>query len=614
VATKKTSFLQSPWLILIAPLLAFPFMVNLRIFPFIAPNEEPKWAVLTVCVLWMGLAAAWLWFKQKKPLNVSKPTLPALLLITYLTILAIGIFIGPNKTEGMLRFSFWFFCITIFVVAAWAIRHEPTWKNMLIWSLSIGSFVFSLGYWESYFLDYGKPNYNIHVLFSPIGHVNFTGDVLIILLPILMWILGTKTNPTLRILSWFSVTTLATVLLVASSRGALGGVVIAAIVSLIIFSKHYQSWAMFSGKHITSILIGSALLASVIIYSTLPYHYRDLARISATAGQATTDIGKVELSANVLQPPLVDMWVALSPFLGARTPIFASTTAMTLNAPWLGQGTGNYAWVYPNFSNRYPDFRDPLSSTRTFTTNPHNVVLQIASQNGIPAMFIFMGLLLLFWWKMFHSLWQKWDGYLLSGLAALSAAIFDAMFNHVFFNPASMFVFALLGGSWWGYMSHVKDSKHKQIQPKVAATLAVAFVLTLSFWPIRWTVSEWYAGQAMAHAKKPAFEAKFYQKAYNWNPENFRAVFGMGQVAYKQKKYAESVRYFQEFEQFYPYNPPALNMLGAAYMMMGDYANAEKTFRNALIVFPGFEMAEQNMLRARVFNQQQQQQYQTPTK
>ncbi|MDQ7005384.1 MAG: O-antigen ligase family protein [Ghiorsea sp.] len=600
------SFLHSPWLVLIAPLFAFPFMINLRIFPFIAPNEEPKWAILTVCALWMGLATTWLWAKRKTPLAITTPSLPALLLLTYLTILGIGIFIGPNMTEGMIRFSFWFFCAAIFAASAWAIRHKAKWQTVLVWSVSIGSAVFSLRYWESYFLDFDKPNYNIHVLFSPIGHVNFTGDVLIMLLPMLMWALVAKSNPTLRILNWFSVATIATILLVASSRGALGGIAVATTLTLLIIIKHYPSWSTLPSQKVTGLLLGSALLASVLTYNALPYHYRDLARVSATAGQATTDKGKIELSPDALQPPLVDMWVNFSPLLGARTPIFASTTAMTLDAPWLGQGTGNFPWVYPSYSNRYPDFRDPLSSTRTFTTNPHNVVLQIASQNGIPAMLIFMVLLLFFWWTLLRSLWKNLDGYTLAGFAAISAAMFDAMFNHVFFNPASMFVFALLGGSWWGYIVHTEKQQPKQLQPKIAATFILIAAITLSIYPARWLISEWYAGQAMVYVKYPSHEAKYYQKAYDWNPENFRAVFGMGQVAYKQKKYAESARYFSEFQQFYPYNPPALNMLGAAYMMNGNFLQAEQAFAQAVAVFPGFEMAEQNLQRARSLAQQQQ--------
>ncbi len=603
------SFFNSPWLVLIAPLFTFPWMINLRIFPFIAPNEEPKWAILSACALWMGLAAFWLWFKRKGPLDITNPTLPFLLLLTYLTILAIGIFIGPNMTEGIIRFAFWFFCAVIFVTSAWAIKHETKWQTMLIWSVSIGSFVFSLRYWESYILDYGKPNYNIAVLFSPIGHINFTGDVLIMLLPFLMWVLIAVKNPILRVLNWFSITTIIAILLVASSRGALGGLFVGSVFLIFFIIKHRQTWLKTSlSNPLPLILIFSTLIAAWLTYNALPYHYRDLARVSATAGQAASGKGKKVLTPQVLQPPLVDMWVELSPLLGARTNIFASTTAMTLDAPLLGQGTGNFAWVYPSYSNRYPDFRDALSSTKTFTTNPHNVVLQIASQNGIPAMLIFMGLLLLFWWRLARHLWHKLDGFVLSGLTAVSAAIFDAMFNHVFFNPASMFVFALLGGSWWGYLNTKGDTNQHvwHLPAKPLATVTLITILILSIWPIRWVISEWYAGQAMTYMRYPTYEADFYQKAYGWDKENFRAVFGLGQVTYKQKKYAESAKYFREFETFYPYNPPALNMLGAAHMMSGHFNEAEQAFLRAILIAPDFEMAKQNQQRAHALFLQQQ--------
>jgi len=601
---RQTSFFHSPWLVLIAPLLAFPLMINVRVFPFVAPNEEPKWAILTLCFLWMGLAAAWLWFKRSTPLSIPKPSLPSLALLLYILILAVGIFIGPNMTEGMIRFAFWFFCISILLLSIWATRHEPQWMNRLIWSLSIGSFIFSLRYWESYFLDYGKPNYNISVLFSPIGHVNFTGDVLIILLPMLIWVLATYNNVILRVLNWFSVATFATILLVASSRGALGGLFIAFIITLLYFIKHHKHLLAHKKDYmLPSLLIGSTLIASLLVYNALPYHYRNLARVSASAGQATTEQGKIVLTQQALQPPLVDMWVELSPLLGARTPIFAATAAMTLDAPILGQGTGNFAWVYPSYSNRYPDFRDPLSSARTFTTNPHNVVLQIASQNGIPAMLIFMGLLLYFWFRLAQASWQQWNPHYITGLAAISAVLFDAMFNHVFFNPASMFVFALLAGTWWGLLP-AKQQGTLQVKPQLLSVVSIATVIVLCIWPMRWIVSEWYVGQAMAYMRQPAQEAQFYQKAYNWDKENFRAVFGMGQVAYKQKNYAQSAKYFEEFQTFYPYNPPALNMLGAAYMSMGQFKKAEVVFEQALKIYPGFKMIEQNLQRVKMILQQ----------
>lgn len=616
---QTSSFFSSPWLFLAAPLFIFPWMLNLRIFPFIAPNEEPKWALLIFCALWLSVGLTVYWF-QRASIFMKKPNIVGILFIGYLLLLAVGIFVGPNTTEGFIRFAFWLFVALIWLISAWAAQKEPKWIDALVWSTSVASFVFSLRYWWSYFQDFGKPNYNISVLFSPIGHVNFTGDVLVILLPLLVWILASYHNPILRVVNWFSVTTVATVLLVASSRGALGGLALASIVIALIALKHRHQliYAIQQKKnHLPVLLAGSALLISIPIYDLLPYHYRDLARVSATAGQAMTGEGKKILTPHVQQPPLADMWAELSPLLGARTNIYACTTAMTWDAPLLGKGTGNFAWVYPNYSNRYPDFRDTLSSERTFTTNPHNIILQIASQNGVPAMLIFIGLLLLLWYRLLRNAWQAWNPWLTAGAAAITAACFDAMFNHVFFNPASMFTFALLAGTWWGHAAlHARsDAAPIKLPAKLLAITTLGLIIALSIWPTRWIISEWFAGQAMMYSHYNHLESEYYSKAYSMDPQNFRAVFGMGQGAYKQKNYAESAHFFEEFESFYPYNPPALNMLGASYMMQGDFKKAEAAMQRALAIYPNFEMADQNLKRIQaILNQQRQSQlYQNNT-
>jgi len=150
-----------------------------------------------------------------------------------------------------------------------------------------------------------------------------------------------------------------------------------------------------------------------------------------------------------------------------------------------------------------------------------------------------------------------------------------------------------------------------QIKPKLLSIFSIATVILLCIWPARWLISEWYVGQAMAYMQQPAQEAQFYQKAYAWDNKNFRAVFGMGQVAYKQKNYALSAKYFEEFQTFYPYNPPALNMLGAAYMSMGQFKKAESVFEQALKIYPGFTMVEQNLQRVQMILQQRKRQNNT---
>jgi len=74
----------------------------------------------------------------------------------------------------------------------------------------------------------------------------------------------------------------------------------------------------------------------------------------------------------------------------------------------------------------------------------------------------------------------------------------------------------------------------------------------------------------------------------------------MAQTSYSARQYDRAIAYLNEFENIYPYNPPALNMLGAAYLMTGNRRAAADAFDRALTVLPGFKMAEQNRMRIRL--------------
>ncbi len=613
--------LPSSWalrLLFALPLIALPIIINIRIFPFVAPNEEPKWAILTAYGLLSGLAlATWLWFRHREPVRL-RMGITGYLLLTYFAILTIGIFIGANWVEGAIRYAFWLFCGLLWMVAIAAARTTVMpWMQYFCWGSSISGLAFSFHYWWNYLLDYDKPGYNHSVLFSPIGHVNFTGDALIIVLPALLWMLATRPNPIERVFNWFSCCTMFMILLIASSRGALGGMALAAAMFAAGAAPHLWRWWKREPRTATalfpSLLILSTMVVATIIYTQLPYHFRSLGRVSHTVEQAEAVVEKQKTpvaGSNHPQPPLVALWRRLTPLVGFdRTSMYASSTAMIADKPLLGHGTGNFAWLYPGYSNKFPDWRDPLSTPRTFTTNPHNIFLQIATQNGLPAALIFIGLLVTFWLALLLRVWKAWDSFAAAGLAAMTAVIFDAMFNHVFYNPASMFVFALFGGVWWGklFADRPTPAVRLLLPPRALAAICLILATALSVWPARWIISEWHVGRAMALMRQPALASHEYDIAYAKDRDNFRALFGVAQSAYQRKDYATAIKHLIHFEKIYPYNPPALNMLGAAYMLSGHYPEAKAALERALVSYPGFTMAQQNLARVNaILNYQKQ--------
>jgi O-antigen ligase len=582
--------------LIFTPLLALPFMLNLRIMDLALPNEQPKWAVLLLTALVLVLAMAWRYWRKRtpEPLGLSWP---ALSLGVFIVLLAIGMVIGPNRVEGAIRFAFWAAAAMVWLVSVWAVRNHSRYPDWLAWSASIAGFTFSLHYWWNYFLDYGSGHYNIAVLFSPIGHVNFTGDVLVVLFPFLIWTLFARGEPAIRIMSWFAVASCGSILLVASSRGALGGLAAGSLLVLAVGIRHGSG--LLRGNKMTGwVLVISALLVSFSTYQVLPYHFRELARVSASFTGESGGVARIpqKLTPNVAQPPLAGVWLRMFPLLGDRTPMYASVSAMIADRPWLGHGTGNFPYVYPKYSNAFPDFRDPMSTEISYITNPHNVFLQIASQNGLPAAMIFTGLLAWFLFRLAGSLWRDRDGLSAAGLAAVSAAAFDAMFNHVFFNPASMFVFALLGGMWWGRLIRMPPvvSFHP---PRWSAVIPAVLALALTVWPVRWLASDWYAARAIRAEPDLSVMAPNYRLAARLDPYNFRAVYGMAKVGYLRKDYGSVIRELEWLKTIYPFNAAALNLLGVAYMLTGKWPEAEKALFASLQVLPDYDKAQANIRR-----------------
>jgi len=596
-------------LLLYLPWLLLPLMLNIRLFPFIAPYEEPRWLLfalmLTVLLFWFASTlwrGRWKWLKPH-------PVIYALAL--FLCGMAIGIIYTPNKLEGLLRFTFWFAAIALCCMSAWSTRHHPKHKLIFVWATTLACCAFSLHFWWQYTMEYGKlaydsvaPGGEIMVFFSPIGHVNFTADVLLVLLPVVAYLLWSFRQKALLLMNGISLITMIMVLLTGSSRGALGGLFLGGIFTLSLTIRHIHGYKI---RHQWRFLLGSviAMLIVAIAYQYLPTQFRQPGRVvdSFTHLFTTPD---TPLHYDVTQPPLAAIWWHIQPLIGwQRAAIYASSTAMIADAPWLGHGTGSFPFIFPAYSNHFPQFRDSLSTMSNMADNPHNVFFQLATQNGIPLALLFLLLLLTLWWRIIRAVWQRLDAAMIAASVAVTAALFDSMFNHVFFNPTSLFVFSLYAGIWWVWSqredatesepcaTHQPQKKHR-----IAAVVVMIFAAWLTMWSLRWGASEWYVGHTLLNT---SVQQKLHdvRQAFSINPYNFRAVAALARYAYQQKEYARSMQLLEYLITLTPYDAGNLNNLASLHMAAGNKERAVMLLERALRVQPNFALAKQNLTQLR---------------
>jgi len=632
------------WLCLL-PVLALPALLTLRLFPMVAPNEEPKWALFVVVgvIVAAGLTLRWL----RSSSLISRPSPMTLGAVTFLLLVGLGIFVAPNPIEGVIRWSFWVFGFFIALAGVVLGRSSnPLIRQLTLWGLVLAAFWFCWRFLWMYRFEYGAPGYNFTVLFSPIGHVNFTADVLVLLIPWLALLTMTR-GWGLALAGWVGAVACTVILLLGASRGGLLGVASGLLVGGAVWGAgvwQHRPKAPIAFNHLTA-LRWIALLAIPIVawslYQQSPYRYRDIDRVGQSLKQvvqettsmvqqpkaiAPTDThqnSQLQPSQSAqVQPPWAPLWDHLRPLLNDdRTGMYASALGMTFDAPWFGHGTGNFPFVYPAYSHRYTGYEDQLSSPTTYTTNPHNVLLQIATENGLPAALLFMVLWMVLILRGLRALFLRGDPLLVAGVSFAVGALVDAMLNHVFYNPASLFIAMLFAGWLWGKTTPetppppravpLPEKLHPPLR-RWGGYAAILGVLVLAIWPSRFLLSERDVAFAMGHPNGSPQSAQSYRQAYEWDPYNFRAVFGVGLVMAQEQRWPEAQKLIEYFVRIAPNNPQGWHVLGSIYAQAGRLADAHSALQRALDLLPTYTPAKELLGRLDAFMATQGQPAQTP--
>ena len=601
----------SQFILVFAPLLAMPLILTVRWDALIAPNEEPKWGILVVLgslLLCAGLILIWLRCQNpEKPQSRTGLSWPAGWLLLFLIGIAAGVTVTVNPGEGLNRLAFWCSAGVTLAAVAWSARHVPGYTRRLSWALALSASLLCGLFWAGYFFDFQRPDFNKFVQFSPIGHFNFTADVLMTLIPLLAWTLITG-SLTIRVLAGFSLVSSGFMLLTSGSLGGMGGMVVGALVATTLAlarglsSDKLGQWRLEKRTILAGLAgLGLLLVAAPFVFEHMPKEYREQMFVRGEWGEPPQ---ASELSQAQSLPPLAPLWIRILPYLGSRTPMWAATTGMVAEHPWRGFGTGSFLFEYPGYSKRYDLFGDFETLGVRIKTNPHNVLLQIASENGVPLALLFLGLYGWLTLRVMRQTWREPSAFWLCGTWALWAVFLDAQVNHVFFNPASLFMAAVGLGLWAGCLPISSRSDPLPLcrvfrWPWVPAVVAGAG-LWLAAQPLQWVISEHFVARAMrlSEATPPASSRDIlttWVKARVWSPTNVQALYGLAAATLKLDQTESAEAYLRAFLKLAPNHSAGLNMLATIQAKSGRLDDAKKTLERALQLEPDSATLRENL-------------------
>ena len=597
----------------LAPLTAIPLMLNVRWNDLVAPNEEPKWAIFVILGVFLMIAGALLKGLKAPTNSISGDSqkrapwsLEGFALLLFWLGLALGVTYTVNVGEGMNRLAFWSATIVTFLAVKESIHQNPAFSDRFRVILTLSTALLSVFFWWGFFVDFHREGFNQFVQFSRIGHFNFTADALMFLIPLEIWITVAPGRFWLRGLSAFSLISCSLMLLISGSMGGMAGLLAGGLVAgaIALFKSKYSSKKGAITPRL--ILLGLALMALAIlaakpIYDHMPAAYRDQMFVRAEWWNPP-EAKALESAASL--PPMASVWIKVLPYLGARTPMWASTSGMIGDHPWRGFGTGSFLYEYPGYSKRYDLFGDFETLGVKMKTNPHNVFLQIASENGIPMALLFSGLYLWLLLKIGLKALRERSAFWLCALWAMVAAGLDAMVNHVFFNPTSLFLASISMGLFFGSLKRATSESIPaggQLRTSLLGSLLViAGTLWLASFPLRWVVSEYYVAEAirLTSANPPTAHRQIlstWVEARIWSPTNIQALFGLSQLALEQKHYFASERYLEAMLKLAPNHTAGINMLATIQANTNRLDEAEQSLERALKLEPDATAIQDNL-------------------
>ena len=277
-----------------------------------------------------------------------------------------------------------------------------------------------------------------------------------------------------------------------------------------------------------------------------------------------------------------------------RLDLWENTLDIIRDHPITGVAPGNWQYRYPAYAH------GEHINVQAAPERPHNDLLWIASETGIPGLVAYLLILVAAgWscWRVLHRATPETRTLALGFAALIIAHLIDGLFNfpRERIEAASFFWFAIGGLVVLDLRSPApRHTGWKAILPPALALVLLLCATGITFIRLQYDRHHLRVIAAERQENWPEIIASA-NAAAQWGPLRANTFIALGRAHLRTDNLQEALNAYQTATRLHPNSLNASNNLGIVHWRLGHMDDAIAAFHHALFIFPDFPEALNNL-------------------